>query len=265
MLELLSTFSLIEAIVLLVIIVILVIFLAFVLLKLFSKTPFSITGKGVNISFMKETEKCREDIDRLKSYMYDIPIIIGKITELSNKKAIITHVEKTRESMNTAEDALIVIRQIREKDFLDELEKRMDNIDDITLQEDFKMYSFLIEIVSKNILDRLRIICRENGFNKMTSDEFSKYANNKIDIFLQIETDLLNNFYSGKRLIIRPELYKMSEISNHRIREKYMSLFNALRIISIKKEEAISTLDKEIKEIADKYVVIRNENENGSN
>lgn len=261
MIDLLSTFSLIEVIILLIIASILVILLAFVLLKIFSRTPFSITGKGMSISFMKETEKCREDIDKLKIIINEIPMIINKITELSNKQSIINYVDKIRESMNTSEDALIVVRQIREKDFLDELEKRMDVIDDITLQEDFKMYSFLIEIVSKSILDRLRILCRENGFNKMTSDEFSRYANNKIDIFLQIETDLLNDFYSGRRLIIRPELYKMSETSNHKVKEKYISMFNNLRAIAIKKEEIMLELMEEITAMSDRYAELMKKND----
>ena len=261
MIDLLSTFSLIEVIILLVIIAILVILLAFVLLKLFSKTPFSISGKGMSVSFMKETEDFRKDLERLQNYIYDIPIIINKIAELSNRQCIITYVEKMRESMSVAEDTLIVIRQIREKGFLNELEKRMDIIDDITLQEDFKMYSFLIEIVSKNVLDRLRVLCKENGFNKMTSDEFSRYVNNKIEIFLQMETDFLNNFYSGKRLIIRPELYKITEDDNYKVREKYVALFNNLRTIAVKKEEDIISIRKEINAISDKYINLRKKND----
>ena len=233
--------------------------------------------KGINFSFGKfrmmnnsqqrktddsiATAKAEKTSDLLDGHVKTMMLIDAKISETTTAICKIQFKEILREQMAFAESKYVQIWGTLSRIFVSLLSDRikLDECKDLNLpdNEDYKRYSDCFEhMIPKQIFDYIRSSFKDNHYADLDEEEFSKYADEKSDIILQIITDALNFSYHGQ-FITRADIYKANKAKDAQIKDMFYDVFLRARKISQDKYKEIEKLQRDKNEFIHEVIGVK--------
>ena len=242
MLELLSGLTFIQLLIL--IIVILGIIGAFIIFIL-KRFPVTINkgGNSIAINNKIREEKLKEKISMQKR---DLLVIMGKVTEVTNKQTQIRKVETLNNQMSFAEDKMGDLRTLFDSKFIEILKERLgpENWGDIQLNQDLRKYGLVVRGALSKIMNSFRAACRENHFDEYDEEKFLYYAERRSSSYLKVITDAVINEYIKPLTISQEEIIKVNTSDVYpKVKEVFTSFFSNARKVSAESAKKIEELD----------------------
>ena len=203
---------------------------------------------------MEVDPKTGEKIRRRKSphvgckNVEDIVLVVRRVAEDGDKIYQIKYVEMMREQMTYVENKAIILRGFMSKIFLSALSDALkgDPTQAVNLisHPDYKYYGLVLDKMIDIQVGYMRSSLRSNHYLELSEIEFDKYTTEKIDMMVQITTDLLNAAYEGT-VLKRSELYKVNMLNIGDIRAMVYDAFLKARNIAKNCQERIDLIAKE--------------------
>lgn len=164
----------------------------------------------------------------------DIVILLKKQAEMFDAvRGVICSVMP--EQMKVAEGRGIDIRGVMQRKFLKMLSGALGgkDVENLVEHSEYKLYRMCLDILYNELLDRVRILFRENHYADRTESAFRDYVANKTAELNQHASDLLNDLYHGS-LVTRVMLYDGNQEIKGSIDTIFSDIFWNAREIAIK-------------------------------
>jgi len=219
----------------------------FIIFKLFKKGFSFAYGK-----FSLNSAKNKSNKPHIKcEHANDIIYLLTKQQEFILKKIEIKSDTLPRQ-MNYAEERASYIIGIMQDIYI----KLLQNFGEKHPTEvySFKAYQMILEALKTEMLGKIRMAFRRNRFSEMTEENFTRYAKDKIEVFVTESSDFLTNKYFCNDVITREDLYEANNSNVSEIRESILTVFMRARSISIEQLKDIEELDNLLTEIIDEFI-----------
>ena len=195
--------------------------------------------------------------------------IVEKITSITTQKSKIIYIETLNKQMIFAEQRFEKLQGILQSKYLKLLKEKTGHKKNLTVNEDYKYYSTLLQINFRDIIENILLSSfklnsipspdiRTND-KPVKNPDWEPYISIKYDTIMQRHTNYLNNMYIGlgdDKLISREEIHDFTYEKNtlNEIKEIIEEIYLKAYIISIESNEKIKDLSIELKEFLNNYI-----------
>lgn len=215
---------------------------------------------SINLSSEKKKD-CKEEKEHLKrNFRNDIQVIINEIIELNERKEYIELIEKYETQLNSAKDYIEKERSLIKKIFLDYFDKKTkkqgQEIGNLASHNDYIVFECVLDIIYFELYKVIRGIVHEEEYVNAdpNSIAFNEYINNKIQVLINKEVNILNRKYICFYEVTRTELYKLYKENEDYVRNIFREMFYDMKQSNDLYCKEIRNINSKIKEYPNDYL-----------
>lgn len=237
--------------------VILFIFLYF-LRRVMSSSNFKINMKTGEINNKRKEENPEEQ--NFKKFLKDVYLIVNKTIEINSTKEYVYLRERVKTQNNIAADYIKKKRAKMEKLFLDRLDEKLrkenKSIDNLTTHKDFMTYTILLEILFHETNSILYQVIDEEAYidGDISSINFKEYVQNKIELIINNDNNILNQYYVNVEVITRTEVYKIYRENEDFFRNSLNDMLYDMKQANDRYIKKVNDLDHKLKNYIETYI-----------
>jgi len=228
----------------------------------FLKRVMNSSNFKINMKTGEINNKSREEQESVlfKKFLKDVYLIVNKTMELNSRKEYLYLIERVTTQSNIASDYIKRKRAKMQKMFFDRLDKKLKeqgkNTDNITTHKDYLTYTILLDVLFYDTKSILEQVINEEGYIQadILSIDFKEYIQNKIEIIINNDNNILNQYYINVDTLTRTEVYKIYRENEDYFRNSLNDMFYDMKHTNDKYLKTVQGLDRYLRNYIETYI-----------
>ena len=185
-------------------------------------------------------------------HVKDIIIMLNDTQRILDRRGEIRHYETLTKQMNYVDEKANLIKGELLKVYLELLKQK--GVEHPTQSASYDAYQLVLKVIRNEIVTMIRIMIRENNFDKFSEQSFHLFTENKIEALITTATSSLNMIYLDSNVISRQEIYEANMGIVSDIRKSAREMFITVRKIACDYHKELEVLDEKMADVVGRVI-----------